>query len=115
MKTGNLPDIYCALISTLLSTNLFTNPNLLFYNLTAAWFVPDQLDELFAIYNESQIYHFNGFDWADMNAGLPERLIWLGGTAANDLYVIGVNETSGDGVMHHYDGSQWNTVTLPPD
>ena len=100
--------------ATLLSTNLFTNPDLLFNNLTAAWFVPDNLDEIFAIYNESDVYHFNGLGWTDMNAGLTERLIWLGGTATNDVYVIGVNETTGDGIMHYFNGSEWSAVTLPP-
>lgn len=96
LVTTNFVDLYYTPISTL----------------TAAWFVPGNLDEVFAIRNESQVYHFDGVEWSFMT-GLSERLIWVGGTSASDVYVIGVNTITGDGVMHHYDGTQWSLVTLP--
>ncbi len=98
----------------LVTTNLFDNAATpFFYNLTAAWFVPDELDQVFAILNESDIYHFNGTGWTNMNAALSGRLIALGGTSSTDIYVTGVNTGTGDGIVYHYDGAQWSSETLP--
>ena len=81
--------------------------------LGAAWMDPNNCNDAFAVDNVSHVvYHFNGTAWVDMNAGIPETLFGLHGTAGNNVYAAGV-DGSGNGVVWHYDGSAWTQETIP--
>ena len=44
--------------------------------------------------------------------GYPINFFWLGGTAGDDIFVVGQN-ASGYGVIWHYDGATWAPETIP--
>lgn len=57
------------------------------------------------IYDNSNIYHYNGNSWELMKGSPVGWSIW--GTGPTDLFV------AANGEVYHYDGSTWTTMIIP--
>jgi hypothetical protein len=53
--------------------------------------------------------NWNGTAWTTMSTGVP--LVAMSGTAANDIFAVGVNGSSS--VIRRYDGVAWTAMTHP--
>lgn len=94
--------------------------------LTAVWVppmacAPGSIEplELFAIRGGDEFWYFDGSDWSNMNVTVPgdQTLTWLSGTGANNIVATGFKpdgQGGNDGVIWHYDGSNWTEDTNLP-
>ena len=93
-------------------TTSFSQPEPLF--LTTAWFNPSNCNEAFGADELGSIHRFNGSAWTDMNAGITDTTFYgMGGSSGSDVYAVGINDVSGNGVIWHYNGVNWSQVSIP--
>lgn len=93
-------------------TTVFSQPEPLY--LTTAWFNPSNYNEAFGADELGHIHRFNGSGWTDMSAGITDTTFYgMGGSSGSDVYAVGINDVSGNGVMWHYNGVNWTQVSIP--
>ncbi len=80
-------------------------------NLYAAWLTPD-CSKAFG-FNYFGMEHFNGSEWTRMDTSINDNIFAINGVSSNDVYAVGIDSTSTNGVAWHYDGTGWSKETLP--
>ena len=64
-------------------------------------------DAVYVIGDHGALVHYDGSDWTRLDSGLDERLITIGGTGPNDIYVVG---GLFDSIALHKDESGWSQI-----
>lgn len=67
-------------------------------------------DNLFAVGNYGTILQYDGINWTKMNSGTNMHLKDIWGTADNDIYAVGGDNSQGIGILIHYNGSTWRKI-----
>ena len=60
----------------------------------------------------SLIIHWDGSSWTDQSPGVTGGLRAIWGSGPNDIYAVGAKSGSSS-LMLHFDGSTWESVTVP--
>jgi hypothetical protein len=63
--------------------------------------------DMFFVGNGGQIHHYDGTKFTDMVSGTTKDLRSVWGTSHNDVWACGYNTSSGETILLHYDGSNW--------
>lgn len=107
---------------------VFEQPVTSSLNITAAYILPESCvpgnfapAKIFAAHangNTVEFFMFNGEEWSAMSTGNPGEVISsMKAINTTNVYAVGngVNQTTGAsfGLMYHYDGQAWSTLTLP--
>jgi hypothetical protein len=64
----------------------------------------------------SDIWHYNGTQWASAYHEYHDSYVGLGGTSAGDVFAVGCTDATPDcrGLIAHYDGRSWSRPSASP-
>jgi len=69
-------------------------------------------NDVFVVGNSGQIHHFDGTSFSQMTSNTTKNIRKIWGTSDNNIWACGNNQSTGESVLLHYDGSTWTEQDL---
>ena len=72
-------------------------------------------NDIWAMAQDRRTCHWNGTQWSIANPQpfVGHTAVGMWGTASNDIWAIGVSNSSGSGAISHYNGAVWSLAANP--
>ncbi len=67
--------------------------------------------DVFAVGLYSTIGHYDGMNWSGMESGAAVYFEGIWGSSSTDVFAVGLQSESTQGIILHYDGSAWTSMT----